>query len=63
MNSNPELIMKTMLKLAGLSLALFAFGNCTYVEPTGGSSTTTTTTTEDDGWGSSVTTEETTTYR
>ncbi len=55
--------MKTMLKLVGLSLAVFAFGNCTYVEPTGGSSTTTTTTTEDDGWGNSVTTEETTTYR
>ena len=56
--------MKTMLKLAGLSLAIFAFGNCTYVEPTSGeSSSTTTTTTEHDGWGNSVTTEETTISR
>lgn len=55
--------MKTMLKLAGLSLAIFTFGNCTYVEPTGGSSSSTTTTTETDGWGNSTTTEETTTYR
>jgi hypothetical protein len=55
--------MKTMLKLAGLSLAIFAFGNCTYVEPTSGSSSETTTTHESDGWGNSVTTEETTTYR
>ncbi|MCW1924766.1 hypothetical protein OKA05_19530 [Luteolibacter arcticus] len=51
--------MKTIFKLAGLSLAVLAFGNCTYVEPTGGSSATTTTTTESDGWGNSVTTEET----
>lgn len=54
--------MKTMLKLAGLSLAIFTFGNCTYVEPTRSSSSTTTTT-ETDGWGNSTTTEETTTYR
>ena len=51
--------MKTMLKLAGLSLAVLAFGNCTYVEPTsGGTSSETTTTTEHDGWGNSVTTED-----
>lgn len=55
--------MKTMLKFAGLSLALLAFGNCTYVKPTSGSSSETTTTTETDGWGNSTTTEETTTYR
>jgi len=55
--------MKTMLKLASLSLAVLAFGNCTYVEPTGGTSSSTTTTHESDGWGNSVTTEETTTYR
>ncbi|MEK7952268.1 hypothetical protein [Luteolibacter soli] len=56
--------MKTILKLACLSLAALAFGNCTYVQPTSGeSSSSTTTTTERDGWGNTVTTEESTTYR